>query len=227
MSPGVETPVSTTTNSKQETEEQETAVVVAGALLQQLERFGIAKGCAAKLLRDYPVAYIREKVAMAEELVARGSALISQNPAGWLRRAIEEDYQPPRERQAFRRNHRFRHKTHKATTDPKQQQPGATQSSENEPEHAGSEHEAIGSTSSRQVWHTALTILKEQMPAPAFATWVKDTVLLGIGNGVARIKVSSTLAASWLERMLYWRIIRALSDVLPEREVTDVQFVTA
>jgi hypothetical protein len=33
---------------------------------------------------------------MAKGLVAAGSRLVSQNPAGWLRRAIEEDYTLPK-----------------------------------------------------------------------------------------------------------------------------------
>jgi hypothetical protein len=47
-------------------------------------------------MQNYPVAYILEKLAMAQGSVAAGSSLVSQNPAGWLRRAIEEDYSPPR-----------------------------------------------------------------------------------------------------------------------------------
>jgi hypothetical protein len=47
-------------------------------------------------LQDYPGAYIREKLEMAKGLVAAGSGLVSQNPAGWLRRAIEEDYTLPK-----------------------------------------------------------------------------------------------------------------------------------
>jgi hypothetical protein len=33
---------------------------------------------------------------MAKGLVAAGLPLVSQNPAGWLRKAIEEDYAPPK-----------------------------------------------------------------------------------------------------------------------------------
>jgi hypothetical protein len=85
---GVGTPVSTTTNSNQETVLQETENVVAVA--QDLEHFGIAKSAVTKLMQDYPAAYIREKLEMAKGLVAAGSCLVSQNPAGWLRKAIRE-----------------------------------------------------------------------------------------------------------------------------------------
>jgi hypothetical protein len=45
------------------------------------------------LAHDYPPQYIEEKLAMAQGLAAQGSCT---NPAGWLRRAIEEDYSPPK-----------------------------------------------------------------------------------------------------------------------------------
>jgi hypothetical protein len=54
-------------------------------------------------LQNYPTQYIREKLAIAQGLVAAGSPLVSQNPAGWLRKAIEEDYAPPRNPKRSRR----------------------------------------------------------------------------------------------------------------------------
>ena len=103
-SPGVVTPVSPTTNSNQETVIQETDVVV-DVVAQELENFGIVKSAAVRLIRDYPVEYIREKVAMAKGLVSARSSLVSQNPAGWLRKAIEEDYAPPRTYDRGRQRH--------------------------------------------------------------------------------------------------------------------------
>jgi phage replication O-like protein O len=71
---GVGTLASTTTNSKQETVKQETDIVVDVA--KQLESFGIIKSAATRLIQHYPATYIREKVAMAQGLVAAGSALV-------------------------------------------------------------------------------------------------------------------------------------------------------
>jgi hypothetical protein len=107
MLPRVVNPSSPTTNRKQETVIQETDIVVDVA--KDLENFGIAKSAVTKLIQNYPVAYIREKVEIARGLVAAGSCLVSQNSAGWLRRAIEEDYSPPRT------CHRARHKARAAS----------------------------------------------------------------------------------------------------------------
>ena len=47
-------------------------------------------------MQEYPTQYLREKLAIAQGLVAAGSSLVSQNPAGWLRKAIEKDYTLPK-----------------------------------------------------------------------------------------------------------------------------------
>ncbi len=94
MSLGVETPESTTKQRRQNKERQNKDVFVDVA--QDLQNFGIAQSAATKLMQDHPAAYIKGKVAMAQGLVAAGSPLVSQNPAGWLRRAIEEDYTLPK-----------------------------------------------------------------------------------------------------------------------------------
>jgi hypothetical protein len=74
-------------------------------------------------------------------------------------------------------------------------------------------------------WNLTLQRLKEQVPAPTFATWLKDTALLTITDRAAKILVPSSLAVTWLERRLYWGIVRALRDVL--QQDVEVHFVTA
>jgi hypothetical protein len=82
-----------------------------------------------------------------------------------------------------------------------------------------------GTPDAATTWNQTLKILKEQVSAPTFATWLKDTALLAVTDRVAKIAVSSGLAAAWLERRLYWGIVRALRDVL--QQDVEVQFVTA
>jgi hypothetical protein len=48
------------------------------------------------MARTYPAEYIDEKLAMAQELAATGSCT---NPAGWLRKAVEEYYSPTKIRE--------------------------------------------------------------------------------------------------------------------------------
>jgi hypothetical protein len=214
----------------QQTVLQETDNVVVDDVLQQLETFGIAKAAATKLTQEYPVEYIREKLAMAAELVGSGSALVAKNPAGWLRRAIEEDYTAPRQlRTAPPENPTAQRVREEAQTAQHAGSAAAVAKSEareaachHRPAEQPPESEEGGTPAS--VWNHTLKILKEQVPAATFATWLKDTALLNITDRAAKILVPSSLAVTWLEKRLYWGIVRALRDVL--HQDVEVQFVT-
>jgi phage replication O-like protein O len=227
---GVGTPMSTTTNSNQETVLQETDSVVDVA--QNLENFGIIKSVASRLIQHYPAEYIREKLAMAQGLVAAGSCLVSQNPAGWLRRAIEEDYSPPRT------YHRSRHKTReakdrktvqaaaKATSDiakeqrmPKEE-PQRTQNvptEQKEPEKTDRENETT--------WDKALEQLKKDLPLGESEARLNGTTLIEVTDTVAMIGVPNRFAIPWLERRLYGQIAKAMKGVVGKD--LDLQFIAA
>ncbi len=63
-------------------------------LAQKLHQMGLSKSAAIEFAQIHSEDHIREKIEMFELLRESGSDLISKNPAGWLRRAIEEDWQP-------------------------------------------------------------------------------------------------------------------------------------
>jgi hypothetical protein len=233
--PGVVNSSSLTTNREQETVIQETDIVVDVA--KDLENFGIAKSAVTKLIQDYPAQYIREKLAIAQGLVAAGSCLVSQNPAGWLRKAIEEDYSPPRT------YHRPRHKDRKTkdrktaepvqnvSTEPAQwQQNVSTKWKQNvgtlyrdndtenkETEKTDRENETI--------WLKTLEQLQKALPIEEVEARLKGTTLLQISDTAARIGVASPLAIPWLERRLYGQISKAIKGVLGKD--LDLQFVAA
>ena len=62
-----------------------------------LQKFGMTKSAATKLTKTYPEDHIRDKLEFTQYLVTTGSALVRKNAAGFLRKAIEEDYAPPNE----------------------------------------------------------------------------------------------------------------------------------
>jgi phage replication O-like protein O len=227
---GVGTPGSTTTNSNQETVVQETDIV---DVAQDLEDFGIVQSAAERLIQSYPAQYIREKVAMAQGLVAARSVLVSQNPAGWLRKAIEEDYTPSR----ISQRHRQRHIREKKDTKPVQAPAKATSdvareqrlleeepqraqnvlTEQKEPEKTDRENETT--------WNKALERLKADLPSREVEAWLKGTALLQLTDTAAQILVPSTNALLWLERRLYREISNAIKGVLGKD--LDLQFVTA
>ncbi len=66
-------------------------------IIKQLEERGITKRVAQALGRNYPVEQLQNQIEVFDWLVKKKSALIEKNSAGFLRKAIEENYQPPQE----------------------------------------------------------------------------------------------------------------------------------
>jgi phage replication O-like protein O len=232
---GVGTPASTTTNREQETVRQETDNVVV-AVSQELEQFGIAKSAVAKLIQHYPAAYIREKLEMAKGLASVGSALVSQNPAGWLRKAIEEDYAPPR----ISQRHRQRHIREKKDATPVHGEPRAQHRPKEEyrqvKEEASSEAAETTEQHSPQpvgedglttadVWSKALEKLKEALPLGEAESRLRGTTLVQVTDTKAKILVPSAFAIAWLERRLYGQIAKAIKGVVGKD--LDLQFIAA
>jgi len=56
---------------------------------------GITKIVAGRLIKNYEENRIREKIELFDYLKANNSQQLAKNPAGYLRKAIEEDYSPP------------------------------------------------------------------------------------------------------------------------------------
>jgi phage replication O-like protein O len=235
---GVGTPESTTTNSNQETVKQETDIVV--DVTQDLENFGIAKSAATWLIQSYPPQYIREKLVMAQGLVAAGSCLVSQNPAGWLRKAIEGNYSPPRPYERHRqrpgrekKDARRAQAELRATSDvageqhtpEEKSQPAqkvATLNRENIPE----KKEPGKTDRENQVtWNKALEQLKADLPGEEVAARLTGTTLIEVTETAARIGVANPFAIPWLERRLYGQIAKVMKGVLGKD--LDLQFVAA
>jgi hypothetical protein len=60
-----------------------------------LQSFGISKKQAVKLAKEHPHDYILEKLELVQWFRETKSPLVAKNPAGFARRAIEEDYPAP------------------------------------------------------------------------------------------------------------------------------------
>jgi replication protein O/DnaA-like protein len=241
-SPGVVTPVSLTTNREQETVIQETDIVV--DVTKGLENFGIAKPAVTKLTQDYPAVYIREKLAIAQGLVAAGSRLVSQNPAGWLRRAIEEDYtlQKHSERHWQRSGREKKYvkltqaKSRAQHTPEEKSQPAQTvantpcQCPKNVVAHTR-EHipekrlpEKIDQKENQATWEKTVEQLKQDLPGGEAAARLTGTTLVEVTDTKALIFVPNRFAIPWLERRLYGQITKAIKGVVGKD--LDLQFVS-
>jgi hypothetical protein len=245
-SPGVVTPASPTTNREQETVIQETDIVV-DVVAQDLENFGIAQSAVTRLIQRYPAAYIRKKLEMTKGLVAAGSCLVSQNPAGWLRKAIEEDYSPPRTYQRSRHKARTARDRKTAQAEVREQQMSKVRSQQTQ--NVPTEREQNESTQWKQTaptynrenntennketeridrenqktWEIALEILKQDLPPGESEARLTGTTLIEVTDTAARIGVSNPFAIPWLERRIYGQIAKAMKGVLGKD--LDLQFI--
>jgi phage replication O-like protein O len=177
---------------------------------QALENFGMTTSAIPALLERYPAAYIREKLTMTQRLLQDGSALVAKNPVGWLRRAIEEDYQPPRNK--VRPTPASGRKSQEHTSIPEAQQ--REQNSIITPVEL-----PTPDRETELIWQKTLALLGEAEPKLA------GVMLLEVTDTKAVIFVPNRTAAAWLERRLYSQIAKALQTVVG-RDV-DLQFIAA
>ena len=65
--------------------------------VNQLTQRGITESVADILVNDYSTDQIQKQIEIFDYLVKIKSPLVAKNPAGFLRKSIEENYQPPTE----------------------------------------------------------------------------------------------------------------------------------
>ena len=231
-----------TKQREQKKEEQKKDIVVAVA--QDLEIFGIAQSAITKLIQDYPVAYIREKLEMAKGLVVARSCLVSQNPAGWLRKAIEENYSPPRPHErGWQRSVREKRQltlVHAKLREPQTAEEGS-QLAQNVatapcqcPQNVVAlyrDHNAEKKLpektdrGNQETWQKALEQVKKDLPLGETADRLNGTTLIEVTDTAAWIVVPDRTTIAWLERRFYGQIAKAMKMVIGKD--VDLQFIAA
>ena len=214
-SPGVVNESAPTKQREQKKEEQNKDND--DGVAQALKNFGMTPAAIPALLERYPVAYIREKLRMTHGLLAEGSALVAKNPVGWLRRAIEENYKPPRHKERLP----------SAPGRNRQQPAGITE------EQPGTQGFVFTSPVVRPqpdrqtqfVWQQAVEHLKQNLPAGETAHRLTDTQLIEVTETKAVILVPNRTVAALLERRFYLQIAKALKEIVGKD--LDLQFVYA
>jgi phage replication O-like protein O len=186
------------------------------AVTQALENFGMTKSAVTSLIARYPASYITGKLRMTQGLLAEGSGLVAKNPVGWLRRAIEEDYKPPRNK--VRPTPASGTKGQKRTGIPEEQQREQNIITPPvEPPQPDRQTETI--------WEQTIERLKNDLPAGETVDRLTGTMLIEVTGTKAVIFAPNRTAGAWLERRLYGQIAKALKAVI--RKDVDLQFIAA
>ena len=155
---------------------------------------------------------------------------MAKNPAGWLRKAIEEDYSPPRNYESPR-DKKARTERAAKIAEREAKERSIAEAEYRRVKAKAKEHllqefppEPVGERlTTHTVWEQVLNNLKDQVGVAIYETWLKDTVLLEVTGQVARIAMGTPNKIAWVERRLYQPIASALKDVL-KRDL-DLQFV--
>ena len=72
-------------------------ITIENNTIAQLIQRGISKAVANTLFNNFPIDQIQKQIEIFDWLIDRKSPLLAKNSAGFLRKSIEEDYQPPEE----------------------------------------------------------------------------------------------------------------------------------
>lgn len=205
-----------TTNSYiQETEDKDDVVYA------QLQKFGITENTARRLANNYPEDYLVDKMALAQWLVDQGSPLIAKNPAGWLRKAVEEDFKPPKDYETPSERKVKTERQAKIARAEAEQRKKADEEYRLAKEVAvarikeGRPPEPVGKDglTTESAWNLTLNRLQEKVTRTTYETWLKDTVLLRLTGKTAQVLVPNQITVKYLDHH-YQGICRTLSDVI-------------
>jgi hypothetical protein len=214
----------------QETELQETDIVV--DIAQNLQNFGIKNPTATKLARDYPAEYILEKLSMAQRFLAAGSC---QNAAGWLRKAIEEDYTATKPRRALMSPMIPKpNKVPVLTIEPATEEAAANldQGDSYQPlvRHPLPEKEDIVANwpqrddeANQLIWGKVVDNMKQNLPIGELERRLRGTRLLEMTDTAAYIGIKDQANCIYLERHFYREILGVMKGITGK--YLDLQFV--
>ena len=162
-------------------------------------------------------------------LVATHPRAVGKNAAGYLRRAIEEDYQPPAdyknpvERQADADAKARRQAELEAMIARQREREDEVRAAEAEKKAralAAYRHEHPPTTipgtelTTETVWQKTLQRLQDSMTAANYQTWLADTFLVECDGSTAIVVAPSTYVVDWLQQRFTPLIRRELQQVL-------------
>jgi hypothetical protein len=193
---------------------------------------GIAPRVAQRLASRFSPVRIEEKLRYLDFLQADQPEKV-QNPCGWLRRAIEEDYARPdgyrsaqeiaAEAAAFAEVEATRQRMVREND----QKIAAAQERQREEAAARLSHwQTTYGTSQQEItlWAQLIEEFRLSMPSASFNLYVADTILLSVRDGQALIGLPNPDARDWMENRFSTRIARALAIALGGQKMS-VTFV--
>lgn len=204
-------------NKDTEEEDTEQQPVVA----RKLTGLNVSPDKVKEILAGYPSQYIEQKLELLRW--KRKHSLRHRpisDPAGWLVKAIENDYQPPREFTVWQTRRQRRHqRSHKIEEwDKERQEEAERKKAEAQERYA----EAIAALKSEyetcaedeKHWQQALALIRDFTGAATYRFWFPDTHLLAIRDGTIFVAVPNGLTKRRIEGKYAATVVRTLSAVV-------------
>jgi len=196
-------------SNPQETVKQHTDNSSVVALLRER---GISQTIAKRLAETQPEDTIRAKVEVLDYLVETGSPLVERNPAGYLRKAIEEDYAVPAG---------FQNRAEREAAERERER------AEKEAEGFRADHDPVtramadyGTTEAEMaLWRQVQEQLRLTLAESTYSTYFRNAVLLSLDGNVATLGFPDARARDWATNRLAQSLQRAFDQVL-ERDIT-------
>jgi hypothetical protein len=173
---------------------------------QALHDFGLSPDAANVLATTYPEDHIMAKLDLVQWLQREHPKQVRNNPAGFLRRAIERDYAPPADYQTpVQRAAAVKAKAETTAgeerqlrTAEEQYRQAKEQTEQRLREHCPPQPVTGTGLTTHEVWNTVQAALAEQLTGPNFHMWLKPTMLVSCDETTALVATTSPYHADHL-----------------------------
>lgn len=197
----------------QQTVKQQTDIVV---VINALENFKIGEEKAGKLAAGHSPEYIEEKIEFLQwrlETKTRGRPV--SDPAAWLIRAIEKDYQPPDSfKPKAQREREAEELVQREAESEKQNQEAKAREEEERIKRLEELHSKYGTTQKDiDLWAQVLQEIELATTSATYQAWFSQSTLLALEDGHAVIGVPNKHTQEWLTGRHTTTIQRAFEGV--------------
>lgn len=191
-------------------------------VFQELIDFGVSAGVARRLVHEYPTELVLQKLDFTHWLVDQRSPLVARNPAGFLRKAVEDDYPAPRgystakkrvEETAARNQLLDEQRRRRAEAETSFTQDRAEQQEAIKRRYPPQPISGTPLTTTI-AWQTAKDELKKHLSPANFGAWLATTQLITCDADRATIACHSSYQAQTLARRFDREITTALRTII-------------
>jgi hypothetical protein len=183
---------------------------------------GISDSIAERLARTHAADYILAKCELVDWLVETKHRAVAKNAAGYLRRAIEDDYRPPPE---YRSRAEWEAEAAARAAAKAVEEQELREQAEEERRARELDIAAVAALypprpipgtalTTQEAWDRVLASLAEMLSRPAFETFLSRTLLLRCDGRAAEVGARSAFEVDYLTGKLDHHITQSLSAVL-------------